>query len=169
MLTGENLTDAQPGFDSQTQEPAVHLTVDAKGARIMRDVSRENIGKRMAILLFEKGKGEVVTAPVIRGELGNRFQISGRMTTRRGQRHWRCCCAPARWPRRWRSSRRRTIGPSLGAENIAKGFHSVIYGFAAIARVHVRSTTCCSACSRRWRWRSTCCCWWRCCRCCRRR
>jgi len=132
ILTGESLTDAQPGFDGQTQEPAVHLTVDAKGARIMRDVSRENIGKRMAILLFEKGKGEVVTAPVIRGELGNRFQISGRMTTleandtalllRAGS-----LAAPME------IIEERTIGPSLGAENIDKGFDSVIYGFAAIA------------------------------------
>jgi preprotein translocase subunit SecD len=88
ILTGENLTDAQPGFDSQTQEPAVHLTLDAKGARIFRDVTRENVGKRMAILLFEKGKGEVVTAPVIRSEIGGgRVQISGRMTTHGGHRH----------------------------------------------------------------------------------
>ncbi len=82
VLTGDNLTDAQAGFDGQTQEPAVHLTLDAKGSRIFRDVTRENIGKRMAILLFEKGKGEVVTAPVIRSEIGGgRVQISGRMTT----------------------------------------------------------------------------------------
>ena len=82
ILTGENLTDAQAGFDDQTNEPAVHLTLDAKGARIFRDVTRENVGKRMAILLFEKGKGEVVTAPVIRSEIGGgRVQISGRMTT----------------------------------------------------------------------------------------
>jgi preprotein translocase subunit SecD len=132
VLTGDSLTDAQPGFDSQTQEPKVDLTVDAKGARIMRDVSRENVGKRMAILLFEKGKGEVVTAPVIRGELGSRFQISGRMTTieatdtalllRSGS-----LAAPME------IIEERTIGPSLGAENIAKGFDSVIYGFCAIA------------------------------------
>ena len=131
VLTGESLTDAQPGFDDN-QEPAVHLTVDAKGARIMRDISRENIGKRMAILLFEKGKGEVVTAPVIRGELGNRFQISGRMTTaeandvalllRAGS-----LAAPME------IIEERTIGPSLGAENIVKGIDSVIYGFIAIA------------------------------------
>ncbi|WP_407074990.1 SecDF P1 head subdomain-containing protein, partial [Salmonella enterica] len=77
-----NLTDAQPGFDSQTQEPVVNLTLDAKGARIFKDVTRENVGKRMAIVLFEKGKGEVVTAPVIRSEIGGgRVQISGRMTT----------------------------------------------------------------------------------------
>ncbi|MEN9630978.1 MAG: preprotein translocase subunit SecD [Pseudomonadota bacterium] len=132
VLTGDNLTDAQPGFDGQTQEPTVNLTVDAKGARIIRDVTRENVGKRMAILLFEKGKGEVVTAPVIRSELGARFQISGRMTTaeatdtalllRAGS-----LAAPME------IIEEKTIGPSLGAENIAKGFASVTYGFAAIA------------------------------------
>ncbi|MCC7152260.1 MAG: protein translocase subunit SecD [Rubrivivax sp.] len=132
VLTGENLTDAQPGFDGQTQEPTVNLTVDARGARIIRDVTRENVGKRMAILLFEKGKGEVVTAPVIRSELGARFQISGRMTTaeatdtalllRAGS-----LAAPME------IIEERTIGPSLGAENIDKGFKSVMYGFFAIA------------------------------------
>ncbi|MDP2693298.1 MAG: preprotein translocase subunit SecD, partial [Gallionella sp.] len=82
VLTGDRLTDAQPGFDNQTQEPAVFLTLDATGARIFRDVTRENVGKRMAILLIEKGKGEVITAPVIRTEIGGgRVQISGRMTT----------------------------------------------------------------------------------------
>ena len=82
VLTGDRLTDAQPGFDSQTSEPAVHLTLDGAGARIFKDVTRENVGKRMAILLIEKGKGEVVTAPVIRTEIGGgRVQISGRMST----------------------------------------------------------------------------------------
>jgi preprotein translocase subunit SecD len=131
ILTGDNLSDAQAGFDGQTQEPAVHLTVDAKGARIIRDVSRENIGKRMAILLFEKGKGEVVTAPVIRGELGSRFQISGRMTTQEANDtalllRAGSLAAPMEF------IEERTIGPSLGAENIVKGFDSVLYGFAAI-------------------------------------
>lgn len=132
LLTGENLTDAQPGFDSQTQEAAVHLTLDAKGARIFRDVTRENVGKRMAILLFEKGKGEVVTAPVIRTEIGGgRVQISGQMNTveandvalllRAGS-----LAAPME------IIEERTIGPSLGAENISKGFHSVAWGFAVI-------------------------------------
>lgn len=132
LLTGENLTDAQAGFDNQTQEPAVHLTLDAKGSRIFRDVTRENVGKRMAILLFEKGKGEVVTAPVIRSEIGGgRVQISGRMSTveandvalllRAGS-----LAAPME------IIEELTIGPSLGAENIAKGFHSVAWGFAAI-------------------------------------
>jgi preprotein translocase subunit SecD len=132
VLTGDNLTDAQPGFDSQTQEPVVNLTLDAKGARIFKDVTRESVGKRMAIILFEKGKGEVVTAPVIRAEIGGgRVQISGRMTTaeatdtalllRAGS-----LAAPME------IIEERTIGPSLGAENIAKGFNSVTWGFLVI-------------------------------------
>ena len=132
IIAGDNLTDAQPGFDSQTQEPKVELMVDAKGGRIMRDVSRENLKKRMAIVLFEKGKGEVLTAPVIQGELGNRFQITGTMTVveandlalllRAGS-----LAAPME------IIEERTIGPSLGAENIAKGFNSVTWGFVAVA------------------------------------
>ncbi len=132
ILTGDNLTDAQPGFDNQTQEPAVHLTLDAKGSRIFKDITRENVGKRMAILLFEKGKGEVVTAPVIRSEIGGgRVQISGRMTTteandvalllRAGS-----LAAPMEIIEEF------TIGPTLGAENITKGFHSVAVGFGVI-------------------------------------
>src|SRR5437588_4630910 len=82
VLTGDRLTEAQPGFDSQTNEPAVHLRLDGQGARILQEVTRESIGKRMAILLIEKGKGEVITAPVIRSEIpGGRVQISGRMST----------------------------------------------------------------------------------------
>jgi preprotein translocase subunit SecD len=132
ILTGDNLTDAQPGFDNQTQEPAVHLTLDAKGSRIFKDITRESVGKRMAILLFEKGKGEVVTAPVIRSEIGGgRVQISGRMTTteandvalllRAGS-----LAAPMEIIEEY------TIGPTLGKDNITKGFHSVAWGFAAI-------------------------------------
>ena len=131
ILTGESLTDAQAGFDGQNHEPAVHLTVDAKGARIMRDISRDNIGKRMAILLFEKGKGEVVTAPVIRGELGARFQISGRMSTAEAS-DTALLLRAGSLAAPMEIIEERTIGPSLGAENIAKGFDSVIYGFCAI-------------------------------------
>jgi preprotein translocase subunit SecD len=133
VLTGERLTDAQPGFDNQTQEAAVHLSLDSAGARIFKDVTRDNVGKRMAILLIEKGKGEVVTAPVIRSEIGGgRVQISGRMTTaeandvalllRAGS-----LAAPME------IIEERTIGPSLGADNIAKGFSSTLWGFIAIS------------------------------------
>jgi preprotein translocase subunit SecD len=132
ILTGDSLTDAQAGFDGQNaNEPAVHLTVDAKGARIMRDISRDNIGKRMAILLFEKGRGEVVTAPVIRGELGARFQISGRMNTTEAN-DTALLLRAGSLAAPMEIIEERTIGPSLGAENINKGFASVTYGFTAI-------------------------------------
>jgi preprotein translocase subunit SecD len=133
ILTGENLTDAQPGFDTQTQEAAVHLTLDAKGARIFKDVTRESVGKRMAILLFEKGKGEVVTAPVIRSEIaGGRVQISGRMTTTEAH-DTALLLRAGSLAAPMEIIEERTIGPSLGADNIDKGFKSVKYGFLAVA------------------------------------
>ena len=133
VLTGDNLNDAQPGFDNQTHEPTVNLTLDAKGARIFKDVTRENVGKRMAIILFEKGKGEVVTAPVIRQEIGGgRVQMSGRMTTveatdtalllRAGS-----LAAPME------IIEERLVGPSLGAANIKAGFESTLWGFIAVS------------------------------------
>jgi preprotein translocase subunit SecD len=131
IITGENLTDAQPGFDSQTQQPKVDLTVDAKGGRIMRDTSRENLKKRMAILLFEKGKGEVLTAPVIQGELGNRFQISGSMSVAEAS-DLALLLRAGSLAAPMEIIEERTIGPTLGAQNIAKGFQSVTYGFAVI-------------------------------------
>ncbi|ANN65704.1 protein translocase subunit SecD [Bordetella bronchialis] len=133
ILTGENLQDAQPGRDPQTQQPAVHLTLDAKGARIFRDVTRDNVGKRMAILLFENGKGEVVTAPVIRGEIpGGQVQISGSMTAEEAADTALLLRAGA-LAAPMSIIEERTIGPSLGADNIAKGFASTLYGFLAIA------------------------------------
>ncbi len=132
ILTGDNLTDAQPGFDGQTQEPVVNLSLDGKGARIFKDVTRENIGKRMAILLFEKGKGEVVTAPVIRSEIGGgRVQISGRMTTAEAN-DTALLLRAGSLAAPMEIIEERTIGPSLGAENIAKGFNSVTWGFVVI-------------------------------------
>ncbi len=133
VLTGDRLTDAQPGFDNQTQEPAVHLTLDATGARIFRDVTRESVGKRMAILLFEKGKGEVVTAPVIRSEIGGgRVQISGRMSTMEAN-DTALLLRAGSLAAPMEIVEERTVGPSLGAENIRKGFDSNLYGFAAIS------------------------------------
>ncbi|MGB4672886.1 MAG: protein translocase subunit SecD [Azovibrio sp.] len=133
VLTGERLTDAQAGFDSQTNEPAVHLTLDSSGARIFRDVTRESVGKRMAILLIEKGRGEVVTAPVIRSEIGGgRVQISGRMTTQEAN-DTALLLRAGSLAAPMNIIEERTIGPSLGAENIKKGFDSTLWGFVAIA------------------------------------
>jgi preprotein translocase subunit SecD len=133
VLTGENLQDAQAGRDNQSQQAAVHLTLDAKGARIFRDVTRDNIGKRMAILLFEKGRGEIVTAPVIRGEIpGGQVQISGSMSAEEAA-DTALLLRAGSLAAPMEIIEERTIGPSLGAENISKGFNSTLYGFLAIA------------------------------------
>ncbi|MDD5328628.1 MAG: protein translocase subunit SecD [Sulfuricella sp.] len=133
VLTGDYISDAQPGFEGQSGEPAVHITLNGSGARIFKQVTRENVGKRMAILLIEKGKGEVITAPVIREEIGGgRVQISGRMTTAEASDTALLLRAGA-LAAPMDIIEERTVGPSMGAENIAKGFNSNIYGFIAIS------------------------------------
>ena len=133
VLTGDRINDAQPGFDQRTNEPAVHVNLDGSGARIFKEVTRENVGKRMAIVLVEKGKAEVITAPVIREEIGGgRVQISGRMNTREANdiallMRAGALAAPME------IVEERTVGPSLGKENIDKGFNSVRYGFVVMA------------------------------------
>jgi len=132
VLTGDRLTDAQPGFDSQTNEPAVHLRLDGQGARIFQEVTRESVGKRMAILLIEKGKGEVITAPVIRSEIpGGRVQISGRMSTTEAADVALLLRAGA-LAAPMEIIEERTVGPSLGKDNIEKGFNATRWGFVAI-------------------------------------
>ena len=132
VFSGDDLTDAQAGFDSQTQLPIVMLTLGSKGARVVRDVSRANIGQRMALILFEKGKGEVITAPVIKGELGARFQISGNMTASEAADEALLLRAGA-LAAPMDIIEERSIGPSLGQDNIRRGFLSVVYGFLAIS------------------------------------
>ncbi|HEY4374583.1 MAG TPA: protein translocase subunit SecD [Burkholderiales bacterium] len=132
-LTGDRLTDAQPGFDGQTQEPAVVLNFDSAGAATFKELTRENVGKRMAILLLEKNKGEVVTAPVIKQEIaGGRVQISGAMSTAEANNvaillRSGALAAPME------IIEERNIGPSQGKANIEKGFHSTWVGFSLIA------------------------------------
>jgi preprotein translocase subunit SecD len=132
VLTGDRINDAQPGFDQRNNEPAVHVSLDGTGARIFKEVTRENVGKRMAIVLVEKGKAEVITAPVIREEIGGgRVQISGRMNTREANdisllMRAGALAAPME------IVEERTVGPSLGKENIDKGFNSVAYGFIVL-------------------------------------
>ena len=133
ILTGDRISDAQPGFDSQTGEPAVHINLDGRGATIFQQVTRESIGKRMAMVLVEKGKGEVITAPVIRSEIpGGRVQISGRMTTMEA-RDVSLLLRAGALAAPMEIVEERTVGPSLGADNISRGFHSTMIGFGAIA------------------------------------
>jgi preprotein translocase subunit SecD len=132
VLTGDRINDAQAGFDNNNQ-PAVHLNLDNNGARIFRQLTQENVGKRMAILLIEKNQGEVVTAPVIREEIGGgRVQISGRMTTEEA-RDVALLLRAGALAAPMDIIEERTVGPSLGADNISRGFDSTLFGFAAIA------------------------------------
>jgi preprotein translocase subunit SecD len=133
ILTGERINDAQPGFDNRNNEPAVHINLDGVGARQFKDATRENVGKRMAIILFEKGKGEVVTAPVIREEIGGgRVQITGSMDTVEAQNTALLLRAGA-LAAPMEIIEERTVGPSLGAENITRGFNSTKIGFIMVA------------------------------------
>lgn len=132
LLTGDRITDAQPGFD-QDHQPAVHLTLDNNGSRIFKQLTRNNVGKRMAILLVEKNLTEVVTAPVIREEIGGgRVQISGKMTSIEA-RDVALLLRAGALAAPMEIVEERTVGPSLGAENISKGFNSTLYGFLAVA------------------------------------
>ncbi|MEW9897283.1 protein translocase subunit SecD [Chitinivorax sp. PXF-14] len=130
-LTGDNINDAQPGF-GENGEAAVHINLDSTGSAIFKQVTHDNVGHRMAMILVEKGKAEVVTAPVIRGEIGGgRVQISGSMNTAEANDialllRSGALAAPMT------IIEERTVGPSLGKDNIAKGFHSTMYGFLAI-------------------------------------
>jgi preprotein translocase subunit SecD len=133
ILTGERISDAQPGFDSRDNQPAVHINLDSVGARKFKDATRENVGKRMAIILFEKGRGEIVTAPVIREEIGGgRVQITGSMSTEEAKDTSLLLRAGA-LAAPMEIVEERTVGPSLGADNITRGFHSTQIGFVAIA------------------------------------
>ena len=132
VITGERLTDASPGFDSQTHTPIVSVSVDGQGGRVIQQVTREGVKRRMAILLIDRGKPEVLTAPVIQSELGSRFQITGFGTTAETKDLSLLLRAGA-LAAPMEIVEERLVGPSLGAKNIEIGFKSMWYGFAAIA------------------------------------
>jgi preprotein translocase subunit SecD len=131
IFSGQQLQGAQATFD-ENQRPAVSVELNEAAGRVMRKVTRENLKKPMAVVLFEKGKGEVLTVATIQSEFGSRFQITGldspsvandlALLLRAG-----ALAAPME------IVEERTIGPSLGAENIRAGFTSTVYGFTGIA------------------------------------
>ena len=132
ILTGDRISDAQPGFDSQTGEPAVHLNLDGRGATIFQKTTRENVGRRIAMVLVERGKAEVVTAPVVRSEIpGGRVQISGQMTTTEA-RDVALLLRAGALAAPMEIIEERTVGPSLGADNIERGFRATWMGFIAL-------------------------------------
>ena len=132
VITGDRLTDASPGFDQTDNRPIVSVTLDGQGARVFQQVTREAVKRRMAILLIDRGKPEVLTAPVIQSELGARFQITGFRSTEETKDLALLLRAGA-LAAPMEIVEERTVGPSLGAENIRIGFNSALYGFTVIA------------------------------------
>ena len=131
LVTGDRLNGATSTFD-QNQKPAVSVDLDSVGGRVMRDTTRDNVGKLMAIILLERGKGEAISVARIQGEFGSSFQITGNFTSEETNSLSLLLRAGA-LAAPMEIIEERTIGPSLGAENIAKGFNSVAWGFAAVA------------------------------------
>ena len=131
IITGDYISNAGAAFD-QNQQAAVGIDLNGDGGRKMREATRNKIGKLMAIVLFEKGKGEVLTVASIRDELGSRFQITG-MESPAAAGDLALLLRAGSLAAPMEIIEERTIGPQLGAENIAKGFNSTLYGFAAIA------------------------------------
>ena len=131
IFSGDRITSASASFDSN-QRPAVSITLDSAGGRVMQEVTRENIGKPMGMILFEKGRGEVLTVATIQSEFGSKFQITGQPSTESAN-DLALLLRAGSLAAPMEIIEERTIGPSLGADNIAKGFNSVIYGFCAIA------------------------------------
>jgi len=132
ILTGERITNAAPGVDGQTGQSIVSISLDSQGASIFKQVTRENVGKRMALLLIEKNLTEIVTAPIINGEIGGgRVQITGMNNTQEATDialllRAGSLAAPME------IIEERTVGPSMGKENISRGIQSTIWGFVAI-------------------------------------
>lgn len=132
VITGDRIKDAQPGFDQQNGGAVVHMSLDDTGGRIMRANTRENVKKRMAMMLVERNSTMVLTWPVIQEEFGARFQISG-MPDATEARNLALLLRAGALAAPMDIIEERTVGPSLGAENIRKGFHAVMWGFVAIA------------------------------------
>ena len=132
VITGDRIKDAQPGFDQRDSRPVVSMSLDDTGGRIMRQTTRENLKKRMGMMLVERNSTVVLTWPVIQEEFGNRFQISGIGDVQEA-RNLALLLRAGALAAPMDIIEERTVGPSLGAENIAKGFRSVVYGFIAIA------------------------------------
>jgi preprotein translocase subunit SecD len=130
VITGDKVTDAQPGFDERNQ-PSVNVRLDSAGGRAMLQTTRENLKKPMAMIMIEKGKPEVLTWPTIQGEFGPQFQITGMGTTNEAKNLALLLRAGA-LAAEMEIIEERTIGPSLGAENITKGKNSLLFGFALI-------------------------------------
>ncbi len=135
MLTGEYIIDASSGIDQSSGGPAVFITLDGKGSRLFSRATRDQIGKPMAVVYIEQRKGrpveQVINVATIRDELSKRFQISGLDSTDEAHTlalllRAGALAAPIE------IIEERTVGPSLGQDNIDKGMMSAVIGLIAV-------------------------------------
>ena len=131
-FTGDNINDAQAGF-THDNRPSVNLKLDNAGTSIFADLTRNNVGRRTAMILIDQGKAEIVTAPTINEPIpGGNVQISGSMNVAEAN-DTALLLRAGSLAAPMEIIEERTIGPSMGKENIQKGFHSTLWGFLAVA------------------------------------
>ena len=147
IITGDSITDAQAGFDSRDGSPNVSITLDGKGARAMLNTTSENVGKLMAVVFIENktetryvdGKAvktkkrveEVINRATIRGTFSKRFQITG-LDSSEEARDLALLLRAGALAAPVEIIEERTVGPSLGQENIDRGFMSCVIGFVLV-------------------------------------
>lgn len=147
IITGEHITNAASGIDQDTRSPDVSITLDGYGGRIMDGHTKENIGKRMAVVFIENKTetrqvsgqtvrkkrtiSKVINAAVIQGRFGSRFHITGLDSTQEA-RNLALLLRAGALAAPIEIVEERTVGPSLGKENIAMGFQSVVIGFCLV-------------------------------------
>ena len=132
ILTGERLEDASPGVDQLTGQSVVYLDLDSIGTNIFKEVTRANVGKRIALLLIEKNYTEVITAPKIKSEIGGGNVMITGMESAQESTDISLLLRAGSLSVPMEIVEERTVGPSMGKENIARGVNSTIWGFAAI-------------------------------------
>jgi preprotein translocase subunit SecD len=132
VIGGDRITNAQANFDQQTGSPVVNVKLDSAGGRVMRQTTRDNVGKRMAIMLVEKTGTMIAMWPNIQEEFGADFRITG-LTDINEAKDLALLLRAGALAANMDIIEERTVGPSLGAENIQKGYDAVLYGFVAIA------------------------------------
>jgi preprotein translocase subunit SecD len=132
VFSGENLVSASPKPSQEGSGAEISVSLDSKGASSMKLTTREGINRRMAVILVEKGKKEVLTAPTIQAELSSQFVITG-MANLQEANDLALLMRAGALAAPMEIIEERTVGPSMGEENIKSGVNSTLWGFAAIA------------------------------------
>jgi preprotein translocase subunit SecD len=136
IVSGEQLIGANSGFDQQTGQPQVSVTLNGVGAKRMLDFTRDNVGNRMAVVYIEQKTGgrrteEVISVAVVREPFGKRFQTTGLDSMNEASQLALLLRAGA-LAAPMEIVEERTVGPSLGADNVSQGFKSVMIGFVLV-------------------------------------